>query len=250
MNGPRWCLNSLPSNGSTPPVLPWKPPQNPSTSVLPVAAWASRSAASTASAPPENIWIRVSPSGVTDETRSRNLARVSVEREARPRVDVQRHQVARRGRDRVTAVHFEAERGGGAADEPRERALVHRVAGQLLVLVIEPAEPGRLAMRAAAGADPVELDQITRDVRLQHGARDPAPGEPPQRSLDLAGRRREHDVAFLRVVDVAALHPDRERPRFGALARRDDAARDERHVGLVEDGDHPVTIGVVHRAWG
>src|SRR5438094_2421115 len=175
---------------------------------------------------------------------------VAVEREARPRVDVQKHQVARRGRDRVTAVHFEAERGGGAADEPRERALVHRVAGQLLVLVIEPAEPGRLAMRAAAGADPVELDQITRDVRLQHGARDPAPGEPPQRSLDLTGRRREHDVAFLRVVDVAALHPDRERPRLGTLARRDDAAGDERYVGLVEDGDHPVTIGVVHRAWG
>src|SRR5215831_18125271 len=79
MNGPRRCLNSLPSSGSTPPVLPWKPPQKPSTSALPVAAWTSRSAASTASAPPENIWMRVSPSGVTEDSRSRNFARVGGE---------------------------------------------------------------------------------------------------------------------------------------------------------------------------
>src|SRR5439155_50110 len=74
----RWCLNSLPRRGRTPPVLPWNPPQNPTTSALPVAARPSRRAASTASAPPENIWMRVRPSGVTEVSSSRNLARVSV----------------------------------------------------------------------------------------------------------------------------------------------------------------------------
>ena len=48
------------------------------TSRFPVAALASRSAASTASAPPENIWMRVSPSGVSEASSSRNRARVSV----------------------------------------------------------------------------------------------------------------------------------------------------------------------------
>ena len=71
-------MKSLPRSGRTPPVLPWKPPQNPTTSALAVAAFASRSAASTASAPPEYIWMRVSPSGVTEARSSRNRARVSV----------------------------------------------------------------------------------------------------------------------------------------------------------------------------
>ena len=43
---------------------------------------------------------------------------VAVEREARPRVHVEQHQLAGRRRDRVTAVHLEAERGGRAAHEP------------------------------------------------------------------------------------------------------------------------------------
>src|SRR5207245_9560966 len=59
-------------------VLPWNPPQTPTPSALPVAARLSRRAASTASAPPENIWMRVRPSGVTEASSSRNLARVSV----------------------------------------------------------------------------------------------------------------------------------------------------------------------------
>src|SRR5438876_982447 len=42
------------------------------------AALANRKAASTASAPPENIWMRVRPAGVTEASSSRNLARVSV----------------------------------------------------------------------------------------------------------------------------------------------------------------------------
>ena len=71
-------MKSLPSRGSTPLVLPWNPPQKPMTSWRPVAALARRSAASTASAPPENIWMRVSPSGVTLASSSRNFARASV----------------------------------------------------------------------------------------------------------------------------------------------------------------------------
>ena len=78
MNGPRWCLKSLPSSGITPAVLPWNPPQKPTTSDLPVAACARRSAASTASAPPEKSWMRFSPSGVTEASKSRNFARGSV----------------------------------------------------------------------------------------------------------------------------------------------------------------------------
>ena len=71
-------MKSLPRRPSTPPVLPWKPPQKPMTSSLPVATLARRSAASTVSAPPENIWMRVSPSGVTEATNSRKRARASV----------------------------------------------------------------------------------------------------------------------------------------------------------------------------
>src|ERR1051325_1782914 len=52
-SGPSPCLNELPSNGSTPRVLPWKPPQNPIPSPRPVCDCASRSAASPASAPLE-----------------------------------------------------------------------------------------------------------------------------------------------------------------------------------------------------
>ena len=53
MSGPSACLKFEPSTGSTPPVLPWNPPQNPMTSVWPVRDLASRRAASTASAPLE-----------------------------------------------------------------------------------------------------------------------------------------------------------------------------------------------------
>src|SRR5438093_8981419 len=53
MSGPSACLKLEPSTGSTPPVFPWNPPQNPMTSVCPVRDLASRSAASTASAPLE-----------------------------------------------------------------------------------------------------------------------------------------------------------------------------------------------------
>src|SRR5690242_6839229 len=53
IRGPSLCLNDEPRSGSTPPVFPWKPPQKPMTSVFPVRDLASRSAASTASAPLE-----------------------------------------------------------------------------------------------------------------------------------------------------------------------------------------------------
>src|SRR2546429_8921116 len=53
ISGPSACLKLDPRTGSTPPVLPWHPPQNPITSVCPVRDFASRSAASTASAPLE-----------------------------------------------------------------------------------------------------------------------------------------------------------------------------------------------------
>src|SRR5437667_44236 len=46
MSGPSACLKLDPRTGSTPPVLPWNPPQNPITSVCPVRDFASRSAAS------------------------------------------------------------------------------------------------------------------------------------------------------------------------------------------------------------
>src|SRR6266550_2111301 len=42
MSGPSACLKLAPSTGSTPPVLPWKPPQNPRTSVCPVRDFARR----------------------------------------------------------------------------------------------------------------------------------------------------------------------------------------------------------------
>jgi len=47
----------------TPEVLPWKPPQKPTTSNFPVFDFARRSAASTASAPDEYSWQRVRPLG-------------------------------------------------------------------------------------------------------------------------------------------------------------------------------------------
>ncbi|MBF8288271.1 MAG: hypothetical protein HW381_1379 [Candidatus Rokubacteria bacterium] len=43
-----------------------------------LATLASLNAASTVSAPPENIWMRVRPSGVTEATNSRKRARASV----------------------------------------------------------------------------------------------------------------------------------------------------------------------------
>src|SRR5262249_60343883 len=101
-----------------------------------------------------------------------------------------------------------------------------RLAGELLVLVLEPPDPRRLAVRPAAGADAVELDQVALDVRLQHGALDAAPGQPAERGLDLAGRRGAHDVALLRVVDIAALHPYRQGARLRRLAGADDSARE------------------------
>src|SRR5437870_7342629 len=58
MNGPRWCLKSLPRSPSTPPVLPWKPPQKPMTSCLPVAALARRRAASRFGAAREELDAR------------------------------------------------------------------------------------------------------------------------------------------------------------------------------------------------
>src|SRR5712691_5015837 len=45
MRGPSACLKLEPSSGSTPPVLPWNPPQKPMTSVWPVRDLASRIAA-------------------------------------------------------------------------------------------------------------------------------------------------------------------------------------------------------------
>src|SRR6185437_11880922 len=43
MSGPSPCLKVLPNNGSTPAVLPWKPPQKPTNSSLPVYDLARRS---------------------------------------------------------------------------------------------------------------------------------------------------------------------------------------------------------------
>src|SRR2546422_9676724 len=77
---------------------------------------------------------------------------VAVEREARPGVHVQQHGRARRRNDHVPAVHLEAERHRRAAHEAREAPLVERMAGQALVLVVEPAEPRRRAV-PAPGAD-------------------------------------------------------------------------------------------------
>src|SRR5260370_42697240 len=53
ISGPSACLKLDPSTGSTPPALPRHPPQKPITSLCPVRDLASRSAASTASAPLE-----------------------------------------------------------------------------------------------------------------------------------------------------------------------------------------------------
>ena len=102
-------------------------------------------------------------------------------------------------------------------------------------------------MRTAAGADPVELDQIALDVRLQHGARDSAVGEAAERVGDGRRGRRERDVALLRVVHVRALHPDGQRARIDPLVGRDEAALDERHVRLGEGGDHPLAVRVLDR---
>src|SRR5574337_565699 len=76
---------------------------------------------------------------------------VAEEREARPRIEVDQHELARGGRDAVAAVDLEAERAGRLPHEARERPLVEGVAAKLLVLVVEPPEPGRLAVGAAAG---------------------------------------------------------------------------------------------------
>ena len=43
---------------------------------------------------------------------------------------------------------------------------------------------------------------------LEHGARDPARVEALEGARDGGLRLREHDVAVLRVVHVAPLHPD------------------------------------------
>ena len=62
----------------TPWLLPWKPPQKPMNSNFLVTDLASRKAASTASAPPENNCRWVIPSGSSEATRLRKRARVSV----------------------------------------------------------------------------------------------------------------------------------------------------------------------------
>src|SRR5919197_1815446 len=97
---------------------------------------------------------------------------VAVEREARPGVHVQQDGVARGRDDHVAAVDLEPERRGRAAHEARQAPLVERMASQALLLVIEPAEPRRRAVRATADADAVKLDEIALHVRLEDRTRD------------------------------------------------------------------------------
>src|SRR5439155_824602 len=85
------------------------------------------------------------------------------------------------------------------------RATIARVAGERMVLVIEPAEPGGRAVGARVAADAVELHEVARHVRLQHRLPHAARGQPGQRGADGVGRRGERHVAVLRVVHVGAL---------------------------------------------
>src|SRR5258708_6016731 len=194
MKGPRWCLKSLPSRPSTPPVLPWNPPQKPSTSCLPVAALARRRAASTASAPPEKSWIRVSPSGVRlascEGKRGDNAAGDASARllekggKAGPRVAVEKPDPAGARHDGVSTVHVEPEGERGPPHRAGELGGIERVADHALLLVVEPAEPRGRPIGSRAGADPVELDEVALDVRLDDGLSDTAgrqrpPGPPP-----------------------------------------------------------------------
>src|SRR6266581_3047527 len=174
---------------------------------------------------------------------------VAVEREARPGVHVQQHGRARRRDDHVPAVHLEAERHRRAAHEAREAPLVERMAGQALVLVVEPAEPRRRVVRPA-GADAVELHEVAVHVRLEDRAGDPARREPLERLVHGVGRGREDDVAVPGVVDVGAFHPHGPRPLDAPVPRGHDAALDERHVRLRERLEHPLTIGIQDRLRG
>src|SRR5712691_5943811 len=173
---------------------------------------------------------------------------VAVEREARPGVHVQQHGRARRRDDHVPAVHLEAERHRRAAHEAREAPLVERMAGQALVLVVEPAEPRRPVR--PAGADAIELHEVAVHVRLEDRAGDPAGREPLERLAHRVGRGREDDVAAPGVVDVGAFHPHGPRPLDAPIPRGHDATLDERHVRLHERLEHPLTIGIQDRLRG
>src|SRR5439155_1841119 len=102
---------------------------------------------------------------------------VAVEGEARPRVGVEQHEIARRGRVPVPAVALEAERRRRPAHQAGQPARIEIVPRDLLPPVMEPPEPRRLAGGAAAGSDAVELDEVSVDVGLEHRALDPARGE-------------------------------------------------------------------------
>src|SRR5207249_4610638 len=121
-------------------------------------------------------------------------------------------------------------RQGATWLRPSHHYPFQRVAGQALLLVIEPAKPRRRAVRASADADTVELDEIAPHVRLEDRARDPPRGEARERRAQGVGRGREDDVAVLGVVDVGALHPHGRRGLDAPVPRGHYAALDEGHV--------------------
>src|SRR5205807_2607594 len=124
------------------------------------------------------------------------------------------HGRARRRNDHVPAVHLEAERHRRAAHKAREAPLVERMAGQALVLVVEPAEPRRRVVRPA-GADAVELHEVAVHVRLEDRAAD------PEHLAALAHEEDEARPGVVHAVDVVrSLEDHLEPPRLEMLARQ------------------------------
>src|SRR5262249_8232962 len=164
------------------------------------------------------------------------------EREARPRVQVDEHELTRGRDDAVASVDLEAEGGGGPAHEPRQRALIEGELPQALLLVVEPPEPRRLAVEPAP-AYPIELYEVAVHVWLYHRARHAAAGHAGAGGRGRVRTPRVPPAALLRVVGAGRLPPHRLGPAHPPARGPSEAAGPEGHPRLRELGDHAIAIG-------
>src|SRR5262245_51011108 len=112
--------------------------------------------------------------------------------------------------------------------------------------MIEPPEPRGPAVGAAAAANPVEFHEVALDVGLDDRSRNSSLRECSERLPQSPFGLREDDIAVLRIVDVRALQPDRERDDTMRDVGGYDVTRDEGHVCLAQLLDHAFAVCVEH----
>src|SRR5262249_16795653 len=85
-----------------------------------------------------------------------------------------------------------------------QRTLIEGELPQVLLLVVEPPEPGRLAVEPA-GADAVELDEVAVHVWLHHRARHAAAGHDGEGGCGSVRIPPVDPVPLLRIPPTAVL---------------------------------------------